>query len=100
MKKQIFSNFAAAALFLGLAFPAIAPAAPKTAKPAGSAAATTATAADPARHPEIRAAIESLERAKGHLQEARHDFGGHRLEAVRAIDEALRQLHVCQEFDR
>jgi len=95
MKNRILSNFAAAAMFLSLAFPAMAPAAPNTfAKQP-----TPATAPVPP-HPEIHAAIESLERAKAHLQEARHDFGGHRAAAVRAVDEALRQLRACQEFDK
>jgi len=51
-------------------------------------------------HPEIWAAIRSLEHAKDHLQHAAHDFGGHRVEAIGAIDAALHQLHVCLEFDR
>jgi hypothetical protein len=68
-----------------------------------------ARSADPARgvtvaadepHPEIRDAIGALERARDHLQHARHDFGGHRVEAIRAINEALRQLHMALEFDR
>jgi hypothetical protein len=52
------------------------------------------------RHPEIREAIHSLENAKRHLQEAAHDFGGHRVEALRATDEAIHQLQICLEYDR
>jgi len=51
-------------------------------------------------HPEIRAAIHSLERARDHLQHAAHDFGGHRVEAIAAIDAALKQLHQALEFDK
>jgi hypothetical protein len=51
------------------------------------------------RHPEIRAALESLENAKRHLQEAAHDFHGHRVEAIRAVDEAIHQLRLCLEAD-
>ena len=73
------------ALFLALAFPALAP----------------ATGAEPMPpHPEIRAALNSLEHAKAHLQEARHDFGGHRVEAIRAIDEAAHQLTICLDYDK
>ncbi|HXQ30281.1 MAG TPA: hypothetical protein VN848_13545 [Gemmatimonadales bacterium] len=56
------------------------------------------TVAEP--HPEIREAIGALERARDHLQHAAHDFGGHRREALKAIEVALRQLHDCLEFDK
>ncbi len=52
------------------------------------------------RHPEIREAIHSLERARDHLMHARHDFGGHREAAVRAIDAAIAQLNAALEYDR
>jgi hypothetical protein len=51
-------------------------------------------------HPEIWAAIHSLEHAKDHLEHAAHDFNGHRVDAIAAIDAALRQLHVCLDYDR
>jgi hypothetical protein len=56
-------------------------------------------AAAPADHPEIREAIESLRRAKDHLEHAKHDYQGHRAEAVRATDEAIRQLEICLKYD-
>jgi hypothetical protein len=81
------------------------PASPKA--PAAAAAVPAATpqpAAAPAAqregHPEIREAIESLRRAKDHLEHAAHDFGGHRVEAIKAIDESLRQLQDCLKYDR
>jgi hypothetical protein len=52
------------------------------------------------RHPEIRAAIRSLERAKGELEHASHDFGGHRADAVKAVDEALKQLRLALTYDK
>jgi len=52
------------------------------------------------RHPEIRAAIHALENAKRHLQDAAHDFGGHKAEAMRATDEAIQQLQICMQYDR
>ncbi len=54
----------------------------------------------PARghHPQIEAAIGALHNAKEHLEHASHDFGGHRADAIRAIDEAERQLRVCMEY--
>jgi len=47
------------------------------------------------RHPQIEAALSALHNAKDHLQHAAHDFGGHREDAIRAIDEADRQLRLC-----
>ena len=52
------------------------------------------------RHPEIREALNSLRRAKDHLEHAAHDFGGHRVEAIRATDEAIHQLEICLQYDR
>jgi hypothetical protein len=49
-------------------------------------------------HPEIREAIGALRRAKEHLEHAAHDFGGHRVEAIRATDEAIRQLEICLKY--
>jgi hypothetical protein len=54
----------------------------------------------PEPHPEINAAIRALERAKLHLQQAAHDFGGHRVEAIRAIDGALEQLKLALQYDK
>jgi hypothetical protein len=51
------------------------------------------------RHPEIRAALDALHNAKAHLEHAAHDFHGHRVDAIRAIDEADRQLRICMEVD-
>ena len=52
------------------------------------------------RHPAIRAAINALEAAKNDLQHADHDFGGHRVAAIDAIDHALEQLRLALQFDR
>ena len=51
------------------------------------------------RHPEIQAALDALHNAKYHLEHAAHDFHGHRVDAIRAIDEADRQLRICMEAD-
>ncbi len=39
-------------------------------------------------------------RAKAHLEHAAHDFGGHRVEAIRAIDDAIHQLDECLRYDK
>ncbi|PYY01562.1 MAG: hypothetical protein DMG64_05925 [Acidobacteria bacterium] len=51
-------------------------------------------------HPHIRSAIRELEEAKRELQAAAHDFGGHRLEALKACDEAIHQLHSALPYDK
>jgi hypothetical protein len=80
------------------------PASPKTPAAAAVPAATPQPAAAPAAlpepHPEIREAIGALRNAKAHLEHAAHDFGGHRVEAIKAIDESLHQLQDCLKYDR
>ena len=44
------------------------------------------------RHPHIRKALEELREARTELKEADHDFGGHRKEALEAVDAAIVQL--------
>ena len=51
-------------------------------------------------HPEIRKAIGSLERAKYDLQHAAHDFGGHRVAAIAACDNAIAQLRLALQYDK
>jgi hypothetical protein len=79
------------------------PASPKAPTAAAVPAATlqpAAAAALPESHPEIREAIASLRRAKDHLEHGAHDFGGHRVEAIKATDEAIHQLEMCLKFDK
>jgi hypothetical protein len=49
-------------------------------------------------HPRIARAIESLRDARAYLNEAPHDFGGHKATAIRATDEAIRQLQFALEY--
>jgi hypothetical protein len=104
MKTKIVSLFAVAALIGAFAFIASSPAAPNTAGGKAIPVATSqpsTTTADPAeRHPQIREALGALRRAKEHLEHAAHDFGGHRVDAVRATDEAIRQLEICLKYDK
>jgi hypothetical protein len=50
------------------------------------------------RHPKIDQAIRALEAAKADMQRARHDFGGHRDDAIRACDQAIEQLRIAQRY--
>jgi hypothetical protein len=51
-------------------------------------------------HPEINGAIRGLEKAKGYLQAAAHDFNGHRADALSACDAALKQLQIIVAYDK
>ena len=81
--KKVFNILTVFAFMLALTFPAAAPA-----------------SAAPERHPEIREALAALHRAKDHLEHAAHDFGGHRVDAIHATDEAIHQLEICMQYDR
>lgn len=102
MKARILIVVAVLALAVAFAYTASAPAAPSPAKAVPAAVPqpqpVPAAAAEP--HPEIREAIAALRNAKGHLEHAAHDFGGHRVEAIHATDEAIRQLELCLKYDR
>ena len=87
-----------AALGIAVAFVAALNFSTLAAAPASPTHAPTSTKVEP--HPEIRAAIAAPERAKTHLQHAAHDFGGHRVEAIGAIDRALEQLKLALQFDK
>lgn len=54
----------------------------------------------PERHPLIEKAINALQSAKGDLENAAHDYCGHRVEALEATNNAIRQLHLALESDR
>jgi len=42
----------------------------------------------------------SLRRAKEHMEHAAHDFGGHRVEAIEATNQAIKQLEICLKYDK
>ena len=52
------------------------------------------------RHPEIHQAIHALEIAKTRMQQAEHDFGGHREAALHACDAAVEQLRLALKYER
>jgi hypothetical protein len=49
-------------------------------------------------HPRIAAAITALKDARAYMAEAPHDFGGHKVAAIRASDEAIRQLNLALAY--
>jgi hypothetical protein len=90
---RILSLFAVGAVICALTLVASAPA-----HTGQSTIATTAPAPEP--HRQIREVIAALRRAKEHLEHAAHDFGGHRVEALKATDEAIHQGEVCLKYDK
>lgn len=53
---------------------------------------------EPPLHPRIAAAITALRDARAYMAEAPHDFGGHRDAAIKACDDALRQLNFALAY--
>jgi hypothetical protein len=51
-----------------------------------------------AMHPRIATAIAALKDARAYMSEAPHDFGGHKAAAIRATDEAIRQLDFALAY--
>jgi hypothetical protein len=51
-------------------------------------------------HPHITTAIVELQAARKELQTEAHDFGGHRVAAMRAVDNAIKQLQIAQRYDK
>ena len=103
MKTRIASLLVVATLLLAIAFIASAPTtkAHVPAVPAANAPTAAHEAANPAEpHPQIREALAALRRAKEHMEHAAHDFGGHRVEALKATEEAIHQLEVCLKYDK
>lgn len=104
MKTKILTLFGltilAMALCVSVRTTHASPKSPAAAVPAATPQPAAAPAAVPEPHPEIREAIESLRRARMHLDHAAHDFGGHRVEAIKAIDESIHQLQDCLKYDK
>lgn len=99
ISRMIASLLPAAALVLTMTLPAAAANPKPTPNPMHAAKPAPAPLPDE-KHPQIRAALESLRNSKEHLEHAAHDFGGHRVEAIKAINEAIRQLEICLKYDK
>jgi len=105
MRVRIFSLLAVVSLVLALAFLSSTHAVPHKANvpatPAANALPATPSGATPEEpHPQIREALAALRHAKEHMEHAAHDFGGHRVEALKATEEAIRQLEICLKYDK
>jgi len=47
--------------------------------------------------PHMQAALEALQQAKHHLEEAKHDKGGHRAAALKDVNEAIHHVKEGME---
>jgi hypothetical protein len=52
------------------------------------------------RHPHLRRSLHELREARRELQTADHDFGGHRVKAIEAVDVAIKQIEIALRYDR
>ena len=51
-----------------------------------------------AMHPRLASAIAALRDARAYLESAPHDFGGHKADAIRATDNAIRELNLALAY--
>jgi hypothetical protein len=93
--RRILTSLLAASLLLNAT--ALANRAPARGKSAAQAK-TKRTRAD--SHPKMREAIAALEAAKSELEQASGDFGGHKAEAIEAVNNALKRLRLALQFDK
>ena len=101
MKRTIITMTAVLAL-LGLAILFGTPKAQNFSSSAAIAAPAPAPLAVPMpnRCPNIHGAIEQLRSAQQELKEGAHDFCGHKVEAMRAVHDAIEQLRMAEGCDR
>ena len=59
-----------------------------------SSPAAPTTAAVDEDQPHMQAALDALKQAEQHLNEAKHDKGGHRVAALKATREAIRHVEM------
>jgi hypothetical protein len=46
-------------------------------------------------HPRLHHALFELREARRELETAKHDFGGHRVKAIKAVNAAITQIELC-----
>jgi hypothetical protein len=51
-------------------------------------------------YPRTRSAIASLEAAKAELEHSNKNFGGHKQDAIEAINDALKRLRLALQFEK
>ena len=66
----------------------------------GTVLASRTKAEPPADQPHMQAALEALRNAKRELDAATSDKGGHRVKAIRLVEQAISQVEQGINFDR
>jgi hypothetical protein len=56
--------------------------------------------ARPVDQPHMKAALEALQSAQAHLQEATETKGGHRARAIQLVKQAIAEVQAGIEYDR
>jgi hypothetical protein len=51
-------------------------------------------------HQKLHEALKALEEAKTDLEQASHDFGGHREAALKSVDVAIENIHQCLDHEK
>ncbi|MBI3476702.1 MAG: hypothetical protein HY010_13300 [Acidobacteria bacterium] len=94
MKKKLVAILSAAALIGAISMPAAAqqPATPKLKR--------VQMKKEKEEHPAIAMAMTHLKEAKKSLENAAHDFGGHRVAALKHVNEALEECRLALEADK
>ena len=100
MKKTVSVSSVTAALILSLIAIPCAFAQTAVQAPAPKAAMGMEKGEHKERHPEIHKAIRKLKAAKEDLEKAAHDYSGHRVKAIQAIDQALAELEQALASDK
>ncbi len=65
---------------------------------AGVVLAATGSTKAAEKHPKIHQAMDALRDARAELKDAAHDFGGHRVKAIKLIDDTLEELKEALKF--
>lgn len=71
----------------------------RTLKTLALAAAFSVSALASAAQPHMEAALAKLQEAKAELNQASEDKGGHRVNAIKAVDVAIEQVRKGMAFD-
>jgi HAMP domain-containing protein len=50
--------------------------------------------------PKIREAIAALEAARAELEQSSGDYGGHKADAIEAVNNALKRLRLALQFEK
>src|SRR5215471_12778768 len=68
------------------------------AMPGSTSKAAPTVVADDEDQPHMQAALDALKQAEQHLNEAKHDKGGHRVAALKATRDAIKHVEAGMKF--